>query len=107
MPLDTLIATIQAIDIDNSAEQITYHITNITISYRSETPKEIKNWPFFLDQFTGQIRTTSSMTSFSESVFNIFVAAINSDIPGRHSNTTIKVSLDINELIWKLTVSII
>lgn len=92
VPLDTLITTIQAVDNDSSAEQITYHIINITISNRSESPKGIKNWPFFLDQFTGQIRTTSSMMSYSESFFNIVVAAINSDIPGRHSNATIKVN---------------
>lgn len=93
VPLDTLVATIQATDVDSSAEQITYHITNLTYSYRSESPKETKSWPFFLDQLTGQIRTTSSMVSYSEGVLNIVVAAINSDVPGRHSNTTIKVCL--------------
>lgn len=92
VPLDTLVATIQATDVDSLAEQITYHITNLTFSNRLESPKEIKSWPFFLDQLSGQIRTTSSMASYSEGYFNIVVAAINSDVPGRHSNTTIKVS---------------
>lgn len=91
VPLDTLVATIQATDVDSLAEQITYHITNLTFAHRLESPKEIKSWPFFLDQLSGQIRTTSSMSSYSEGYFNIVVAAINSDVPGRHSNTTIKV----------------
>lgn len=92
VPLDTLVATIQATDVDSSAEQITYHITNLTFAHKLESPKEIKSWPFFLDQLSGQIRTTSSMSSYSEGYFNIVVAAVNSDVPGRHSNTTIKVS---------------
>lgn len=77
---------------DSLAEQITYHVTNLTFAARSETHKEVENGPFYLDQLTGQIRTTSSMIPYSEGVFNIVVAAINSDVPGRYTNTTIKVS---------------
>lgn len=96
VPLDTLVATVQATDIDSSAEQITYHITNLTFAHLSNNQEEIKSWPFFLDQLTGQIRTTSSMVSYSEGHFNIVVAAVNSDISGRHSNTTIKVGQILN-----------
>lgn len=92
VPLDTLVATIQATDVDSSAEPITYHITNLTYAYRSEAPREMKKWPFFLDQSNGQIRTTSSMASYAEGHFDIVVAAINSDVPGRHSNATTRVS---------------
>lgn len=83
--------TIQATDVDSSAEQITYHITNLVFNCRSESSKEIKTWPFFLDQLTGQMRTTSSMLPYSEGHFDIAVAAINSDVLGRHTNSTIKV----------------
>lgn len=93
VPLDTLVATVQATDVDSSAEQITYHITNLTFARRTENPVEMKtSWPFFLDQLTGQMRTTVSMEQFSECRFDITVAAINSDTPGRHSNSTVKVS---------------
>jgi len=104
VPLDTLVATIQATDVDDLAEQITYHITNLTFAHRLESPKEIKSWPFFLDQLSGQIRTTSSMASYSEGYFNIAVAAINSDVPGRHSNTTIKVSQVSHQKLIRTTV---
>lgn len=94
VPLDTLVTTIQATDADSSAEPITYHITNLTFVRRSESPANVESWPFFLDQTTGDIRTTTSMSSYSEGHFDIAVAAINSDVPGRHSNTTIKVQVD-------------
>ncbi|VVC39330.1 Hypothetical protein CINCED_3A006945 [Cinara cedri] len=93
VPLDTLVTTIQATDVDSSAEPITYHITNLTFVQHSESPMDIESWPFFLDQSTGEIRTTASMVSYSEGHFDIVVAAVNSDVPGRHSNTTIKVFL--------------
>lgn len=95
VPLDTLVATVQATDVDSLAEQITYHITNLTFARRTENPVEMKtSWPFFLDQLTGQIRTTVSMEQFSECRFDITVAAINSDTPGWHSNSTVKVTSD-------------
>lgn len=103
VPLDTLVATLQATDVDSTAEPITYHITNLTFAHRSQSPAETKNWPFFLDQTTGQVRTTSSMAPYSEGHFEIVVAAINSDVPGRHSNTTIKVSgTEVTEVELKL-----
>lgn len=91
VPLDTLVTTVQATDVDSSAEPITFHITNLTFVRRPESPANVLSWPFFLDQTTGEIRTTASMSSYSEGRFHIAVAAINSDVPGRHSNTTIKV----------------
>lgn len=93
VPLDTLVTTVQATDVDSSAEQITYHITNLTFSRRSESSVEIKTWPFSLDQLTGQMRTTSSMLPYSEGHFDVVVAAVNSDVLGRHTNSTIKVKL--------------
>lgn len=93
VPLDTLVTTVQATDVDSSSEQITFHITNLTYTHRPESAKDLKNWPFSLDQSTGQIRTTSSMVAYAEGHFDIVVAAINSDVSGRHSNTTITVRL--------------
>ncbi|XP_050441705.1 cadherin-23 [Adelges cooleyi] len=92
VPLDTLVATIRATDVDSSAEQITYHITNLSFSRHTEgSTTDVSTWPFFLDQSSGDIRTTTSMTPFVDGRFTIAVAAINSDVPGRHSNSTIRV----------------
>lgn len=87
MPVDTLLLTLSATDLDSDAGAITFHLESITFSRYALT--ENKTY-FSIDNSTGEIRTASSMIPFSDGFFTLTLFATNS--PNR-TLATVKVSI--------------
>lgn len=87
VPVDTLLLTLSATDLDSDASTITFHLESITFSRYALA--ENKTY-FSIDNSTGEIRTASSMIPFSDGFFTLTMFATNS--PNR-TLATVKVSI--------------
>lgn len=87
VPMDTLLLTLSATDVDLNAAPILFHPESIKFS--RFTLSDNKTF-FSLDNTTGEIRTATSMTPFSDGFFTLSLSAMNS--PNR-TYASVKVSL--------------
>lgn len=77
VPIDTLLLTLSATDLDTDAEPITYQLENLRFSRAAVELSENKTY-FSLDNVTGELRTATSMTPFSDGHFTLAISASNS-----------------------------
>lgn len=85
VPVDTLLLTVSATDMDTDAAPITYQLESVTFS--RSLPVVMPKY-FSLDNNTGELRTATSMSPFSDGHFTLTVSATNSP---NHTYATIKV----------------
>uniref|UniRef100_A0A1B6GN15 Cadherin domain-containing protein n=2 Tax=Cuerna arida TaxID=1464854 RepID=A0A1B6GN15_9HEMI len=75
VPVDTLLLTLSATDLDVDAAPISFQIESI--KFNNFALSENKTY-FSLDNSTGEIRTATSMTPFSDGFFTLSISAMNS-----------------------------
>lgn len=86
VPMDTLLLTLSATDLDMNAAPIIFNLESIKYS---RFPLTDNKTYFSLDNSTGEMRTATSMTPFSDGFFTLSISAMNS--PNR-TYATVKVS---------------
>ncbi|XP_055609536.1 cadherin-23 [Uranotaenia lowii] len=94
VPIDTPIMTCKARDIDPNASPIFYNIESISFVpqfYRRDNHTENYFNVFNLNNSTGEIRTTRSMSDYVDGFFQITVRANNSNIPDRVTDNNFKI----------------
>ncbi|XP_055843271.1 cadherin-23 [Episyrphus balteatus] len=96
VPIDTVIATIHATDIDAEAAPIVLMIDNVT--FIPQFYKRAKNMSqtsvgrlFTLNNKTGELRTGGSFTNYVDGYFQLRIRANNSDNVKRHTFNNLKV----------------
>lgn len=90
VPVDTLLTTLAATDVDTDAAPIQFQLETILFSRYSIN--ENKTY-FAVDNSSGEIRTATSMTPFSDGSFTLTVSAKNSL---NSTLATVKVSTQVN-----------
>ena len=93
VPIDTLLLTLQAVDIDYNPNPITYSVKNWTFVSGFNSLFEVPNTPlpFHLNAQNGELRTSASMIDYMNGHFILNVSARNSDEAEKESFTTVKV----------------
>lgn len=104
VPVDTLLLTLSANDLDSDASPITFQLESITFSHMNQVEDITANMTqcFSLDNTTGELRTAITMTPFSDGHFTLVVSAMNS--PNK-TFATVKVSY-FNSVILLITLFI-
>lgn len=87
VPVDTLLLTLSATDVDADAAPVFYHLESMQFS-RPLSPL-LNGTQFSLDNVTGELHTATHMTPFSDGHFTLKVFANNSQ---ERSYATIKVT---------------
>ncbi|XP_001607435.2 cadherin-23 [Nasonia vitripennis] len=95
VPIDTSLITLEAQDVDSDALPINYNMGEVSfvslvdhsMSKRSIPP------PIALNPKTGEIRTSGSLTSYSDGYMEVPISANNSLVPGRETNVTLRIFL--------------
>ncbi|XP_049539119.1 cadherin-related family member 2 isoform X1 [Anopheles darlingi] len=94
VPIDTPIANSRAFDVDSSAKPIVYSIETINFIpqfYRRDNRTEDYTSVFNLNEETGEIRSTRSMSNFVDGYFHLTIRANNSEKVERISETQMKI----------------
>lgn len=104
VPVDTLLLTLSADDLDSDASPITFQLESITFNHMNRVEDITANMTqcFSLDNTTGELRTAITMTPFSDGHFTLVVSAMNS--PNK-TFATVKVSC-FNSVILLITLFI-
>lgn len=95
VPTDTSLITLEAQDVDADALPIKYsmgEVDFISLVDQSMSKRSIPP-PLALNNQTGEIRTTGSLTLYADGYMEIPVSANNSIVPGRETNVTLRIFL--------------
>ncbi|XP_014206917.1 cadherin-23 [Copidosoma floridanum] len=95
VPIDTSLITLEATDVDADALPINYNMGEVsfvslveqTMSRGSIPP------PLALNNRTGEIRTTGSLSTYADGYMEVPVSANNSLVPSRDTNVTLRIFL--------------
>ncbi|CAH0386133.1 unnamed protein product [Bemisia tabaci] len=103
VPIDTLLLTLQAVDIDYNPDPITYSVKNWTFVSGFNSLVEVPNTPlpFHLNSQNGELRTSASMIDYMNGHFILNVSARNSDDEGKESFTTVKIYVERDRVLLK------
>ncbi|XP_033335314.2 cadherin 74A [Megalopta genalis] len=95
VPIDTSLITFEAFDADSDALPIKYSMSKASFASlvdpsmsRREIPSQLA-----LNQQSGELRTTGSMSSYADGYMEIVISANNSVTPGRETNITLRIFL--------------
>lgn len=95
VPIDTSIYTLRAKDEDSSAADLEYRLLNITFNpqfYRRDN-KSMQHLEkiFYLNNKTGEIRTTRSVSNYVDGFFELKIRVNNSEQPKRWQDNIVKI----------------
>lgn len=96
VPIDTSLATLEAVDPDSDSATLQYRIENVTFRLVGKSskrpPPDIPVQALFsVDKLSGELRTLGPMRHFADGYFDILVIANNTDDPRRWGNVTARV----------------
>uniref|UniRef100_A0A336M3U9 CSON011722 protein n=1 Tax=Culicoides sonorensis TaxID=179676 RepID=A0A336M3U9_CULSO len=94
IPINTVVTTVKAIDVDSSALPINISIidVNFVSQFHRKGNKSLIDLVniFNLNPVNGEIRNTKSLSNYVDGYFELKLRANNSNIPRRYTDTTIK-----------------